>query len=158
MSDSNNKMSRKEKRQCRVSALQAVYAHELNGSDVSTTLAFLFEDKDNPNPAVIRYAGILARLTLNNREKMDEYIVNRSKNWDINRITLMDKLILRLSLTEMLLVDDVPPKVSISEGVEIAKDFSTKDSSGFVNGILDSVYNDFMKGKILAKEFDGNIN
>jgi N utilization substance protein B len=70
----------------------------------------------------------------------------------------MDKLILRLSLTEMLLVDEIPPKVSIAEGVEIAKDFSTKDSSSFVNGILDSVYNDFMKGKLLLEELDGDIN
>ena len=158
MSNSNNKMSRKEKRRCRVAALQAVYANELHGSDINTTLAFIFEEKENPNPDVIRYAGKLAHLTLDNSEKMDQYIINRSKNWDINRITLIDKLILRLSLTEMLLVEDIPPKVSIAEGVEIAKDFSTKDSSGFVNGILDSVYNDSIKGKILLEQLDGNIN
>jgi N utilization substance protein B len=152
----NSKMTRKEKRRCRVAALQAVYAQELNGSDMNTTLSFLFEENDNPN--VIKYASILARLTLKNSEKMDSYIVNRSKNWDINRITLMDKLILRLSLTEMLLVNEIPPKVSIAEGVEIAKDFSTKDSSSFVNGILDSVYNDYMKGKILLEELNGDIN
>ena len=46
-----------------------------------------------------------------------------------------------MSLVEMLYIDDVPPKVSIAEGVEIAKEFSTKDSSRFVNGIVDAVYN-----------------
>jgi N utilization substance protein B len=52
-----------------------------------------------------------------------------------------------MALVEMVYVDDVPPKVSIAEGVEIAKQFSTADSSGFINGILDSVYNETIKGK-----------
>ena len=52
-----------------------------------------------------------------------------------------------MAITEMLYIDEVPPKVSITEGVEIAKQFSTEDSSGFINGILDSVYNEIIKGK-----------
>ena len=55
---------------------------------------------------------------------------------------------MRIALVEMIYVDDVPPKVSIAEGVEIAKLFSTDDSSGFINGILDSVYNKKIKGKV----------
>ena len=79
--------------------------------------------------------------------KLDEIIKERSKNWDINRITLIDRIILRMSLAEMLYEKQVPPKVSITEGVEIAKEFSTQDSSGFINGILDSVYNELCKTK-----------
>ena len=52
-----------------------------------------------------------------------------------------------MSLAEMLYEKQVPPKVSITEGVEIAKEFSTQDSSGFINGILDSVYNELCKTK-----------
>ena len=52
-----------------------------------------------------------------------------------------------MALAEMMYVDQVPPKVSIAEGVEIAKQFSTEDSSSFINGILDSVYNEIIKGK-----------
>ena len=55
----------------------------------------------------------------------------------------MDKLILRLVIAEILFIDHVPPKVSMAEGIEIAKTMSTKDSSAFVNGILDSFYNDW---------------
>ena len=72
----------------------------------------------------------------------------RSTNWDKNRITLIDKLIIRNSLSEMLYIEHVPPKVSIAEGIEIAKTMSTKDSSGFVNGILDSFYNDWKDNKV----------
>ena len=71
-----------------------------------------------------------------------------NEEWDLNRIALIDKLILRMSLSEMLYIEEVPPKVSITEGVEIAKEFSTNDSSRFVNGILDSIYNDLINGKI----------
>jgi N utilization substance protein B len=78
---------------------------------------------------------------------VDELIKNRSKNWDFDRITLIDKLILRMALVEMIYVDEVPPKVSIAEGVEIAKQFSTDDSSSFINGILDAVYNEIVKKK-----------
>jgi N utilization substance protein B len=79
--------------------------------------------------------------------EIDKLIISRSKNWDFDRITLIDKLILRMALAEMMYVDEVPPKVSIAEGVEIAKQFSTEDSSSFINGILDSVYNEIIKGK-----------
>ena len=78
---------------------------------------------------------------------MDEIIKNRSKNWDFDRITLIDKLILRMALVEMLHMEEVPLKVSIAEGVEIAKQFSTEDSSSFINGILDAVYNEMVKKK-----------
>ena len=74
--------------------------------------------------------------------ELDQLIKERSKNWNFSRITLMDKLILRMSLLEMIYISEVPPKVSIAEGVEIAKEFSTQDSSSFINGILDSIYNE----------------
>ena len=77
-----------------------------------------------------------------NKEYVDELIQARLNNWDMSRLALIDKLILRMSTAEMFFMDEVPPKVSIAEGVEIAKIFSTKDSSSFVNGILDAIYND----------------
>jgi len=89
----------------------------------------------------------LSNLIFMHAVEIDKLIISRSKNWDFDRITLIDKLILRMALAEMMYVDEVPPKVSIAEGVEIAKQFSTEDSSSFINGILDSVYNEIIKGK-----------
>ena len=91
-------------------------------------------------------------MAIDNRESSDDLIEARLKNWEMKRVSLMDKLILRLEISEMLHVESVPPKVSIVEGVEIAKIFSTDDSSRFVNGILDSVYNDSLKGLIKLKK------
>jgi len=97
---------------------------------------------------IVEYALIITKLSLLHAEKLDSEIILRSTNWDKNRITLIDKLIIRNSLSEMLYIEHVPPKVSIAEGIEIAKTMSTKDSSAFVNGILDSIYNDWKDNKI----------
>ena len=92
------------------------------------------------------YALEIFKVTKKNTETFDKEIISRSENWDSNRITLMDKLILRMVMAEIMYIDHVPPKVSIAEGIEIAKTMSTEDSSAFVNGILDSFFNDWSKG------------
>tara|TARA_Y100000588_G_scaffold367735_1_gene434795 strand:+ start:207 stop:851 length:645 start_codon:yes stop_codon:yes gene_type:complete len=104
-----------------------------------------FEDY---SAVIVEYALEVTKLSLMHSEKLDLEIISRSTNWDKNRITLIDKLIIRNSLSEMLYIEHVPPKVSIAEGIEIAKTMSTKDSSGFVNGVLDSFYNDWKDDKI----------
>ena len=137
----------KQKRQARIITLQAIYAHEFNGSNLDDTCEFMLDEGNPPIENVIKYGKQLSNLIFQHAVKIDRLIKNRSKNWDIDRITLIDKLILRMALVEMIYVDEVPPKVSIAEGVEIAKQFSTEDSSSFINGILDAVYNEMLKKK-----------
>ena len=146
-------MPRKEKRLARIIALQALYAHEVAETEPGNAIATIVEElAESPSADVISYGGKLARLAIDNCESSDDLIEARLKNWEMKRVSLMDKLILRLGISEMLHVESVPPKVSIVEGVEIAKIFSTDDSSRFVNGILDSVYNDSLKGLIKLKK------
>ena len=137
----------RQKRQARIITLQVIYAHELQGSDLDDTCNSMMDAEKPPSEDVIKYGKQLSNLILMHAVEIDKLIVSRSKNWDFDRITIIDKLILRMALAEMLYVDEVPPKVSIAEGVEIAKQFSTEDSSSFINGILDSVYNEIIKGK-----------
>ena len=137
----------KQKRQARIITLQSIYAHELKGSNLDDTCAFMLDEGNPPIENVIKYGKQLSNLIFQHAIEVDEIIKNRSKNWDFDRITLIDKLILRMALVEMIYVDEVPPKVSITEGVEIAKQFSTEDSSSFINGILDAVYNEIVKKK-----------
>ncbi|MBT5078320.1 MAG: transcription antitermination factor NusB [Candidatus Marinimicrobia bacterium] len=147
MDKSFEDMTRKEKRLARVIALQALYAHEVAETEPGNAIATIVEElEESPSADVITYGGKLTRLAIDHRESSDGLIEARLKNWEMKRVSLMDKLILRLEISEMLHEDSVPPKVSIVEGVEIAKIFSTDDSSRFVNGILDSVYNDSLKG------------
>ena len=143
------KLNSQQKRQARIVSLQAIYARELQGSELDDTCDFMIDVDKPPSDKIIKYGKQLSNLIFMHSKELDKLIISRSKNWDFDRITLIDKLILRMALVEMVYVDDVPPKVSIAEGVEIAKQFSTEDSSGFINGILDSVYNDTIKGKTL---------
>ena len=91
--------------------------------------------------SIRKYAMKLTNKCLDYNEELDDLIISKSSNWDISRIAIIDRIIIRLALTEMLYFDDIPAKVSIVEAVEISKEYSTDDSSSFINGILDSIYN-----------------
>jgi len=142
-------MNRKDKREARVLALKVVYANEVSNVEPESILFYLADELNlvQSNPIIV-YSQNLIKLSIDNKSQIDEIIISHSKNWDFNRIALIDRLILRIELAEMLFVEDIPHKVSIAEGVEIAKEYSTDDSGGFVNGILDAVYNNIVKGKV----------
>ena len=91
------------------------------------------------------FAEPLIRGTLEHRDELDEKIKHFAKNWDLHRMAVVDRNILRLAIFEMLYRDDIPPIVSINEAVDIAKKFSTEDSGKFVNGILDKVKGELMR-------------
>ena len=120
----------------------------LNDEDVDSIVESVNKFQSNLNKYkknIQAYALELFKISNKHIEEFDQEIISRSQNWDSTRITLMDKLILRLVMTEILYIEHVPPKVSMAEGIEIAKTMSTEDSSAFVNGILDSFFNDRSK-------------
>lgn len=91
------------------------------------------------------FADPLIKGTLQYRAEVDAVITKHAKNWDIGRMAIVDRNVLRLAIFEMLHRDDIPPVVSINEAVDIAKKFSTDDSGKFVNGILDKVRGELMR-------------
>ena len=161
-------MNRTEKRISRSLSLQIYYAcvmSQTHPNEILNHMKLLLEDKeivdnfymngspiDNSesilNENIINYSYKLVESTINKSEEIDQLIIKKLKNWDLKRIALIDKLILRLALTEMLFFEDIPHKVSIVEGVEIAKIYGNNESSRFINGVLDSVYNDLNKENI----------
>jgi len=134
----------------RTTALQTLYACELSGNDPGLILDHIKTEHfdDDYSIEILEYSGQLARITINRANILDEMINCRSKFWGADRIALMDRLVIRMAIAEMFYIEDVPPLVSISEAVEIAKEFSTEESGRYVNGILDSIYKDFVSGKI----------
>tara|TARA_B100000945_G_scaffold256047_1_gene213414 strand:- start:666 stop:1097 length:432 start_codon:yes stop_codon:yes gene_type:complete len=143
-------MTKEEKRKSRVVALQALYAFHISSTTIDQLLDYIKSNEESEE--IIAYAKSLSMLAIDNLENIDAYIVKNAHNWEFDRISLIDKLVLRLSLAEMIYEDSVPPKVSIVEGVEIAKEFGTENSGSFVNGILDSVYNKIVN----SEEKDNN--
>lgn len=84
-------------------------------------------------------ANELLRLAYAAREESDQWLIRHAKHWDLKRLALVDRNILRLAVYEML-SGKTPPKVAISEALRLAQEFSTAESPRFVNGILDAVY------------------
>ena len=137
-------MDRDQKRKARIFALKMAYAYEMTnqgGSLVDDNINIDNSLNDQSEDIAI-YSKKIVNTCVENIKDIDSLITSKSANWDINRIAFIDKIIIRLGLTEMMYFDEVPPKVSIVEAVEISKEFSTKDSSSFINGILDSIYNE----------------
>jgi N utilization substance protein B len=75
----------------------------------------------------------------------NDMIKSHLQNWEFDRVAQIDQVLLRMGICEIFYMDDIPLKVSISEMVEISKVYSTEESSGFINGILDAVYKEFQQ-------------
>jgi len=130
-----------ERRQAREFVVQVSYAHEIQDDNFDQTFNLL-ADNSELSEDLLKFARQLLNGIMAHRQEFDKLIASKSRNWDLTRIALIDRLILRMALTEFFYFKDIPPKVSISEAIEIAKVFSTEESSSFVNGILDAILND----------------
>jgi N utilization substance protein B len=104
-----------------------------------------------------QFANDLINKVLIHNKELDEKIMERVANWEMNRIALIDRLLLRMGICEILYLPDIPPKVSINESIEIAKDFSTAGSGKFINGILDAILSDEKKSGKLNKTGRGLV-
>jgi transcription antitermination protein NusB len=91
------------------------------------------------------FAETLVKGVLEHREELDQQISQYAQNWDLHRMAVVDRNVLRLAIYEMLHREDIPPIVSINEAVDIAKRFSTEESGKFVNGILDKIRGELLR-------------
>ena len=86
-----------------------------------------------------RFTEQLINGVFDNLEEIDHQIKEHSHNWKLNRMSSVDRNILRIAIFELLFCDEIPPKVSINEAIEIAKTYGDKNSPAFINGILDQI-------------------
>lgn len=142
------KQGRRQAREC---VLKALYAQNYTQDRMEVVVQDVM-DHENLDKEFQAFARKLALKTHVRAEEFDEMIRSRSEHWDFQRIAMLDKLVLRIAICEMLYFDDIPPKVSISEAIEIAKNYSTDNSGRFVNGILDAILGDLKKeGRIFIE-------
>ncbi|HQE91108.1 MAG TPA: transcription antitermination factor NusB [Verrucomicrobiota bacterium] len=164
-----------KRREARERAVQFLFQYDLNpGEDLPAALAHFWESQraaaiaedkggatwgqpqELPPPTVeeleVRaFAEPLIQGALQHRNEVDAVIRKHARNWELHRIAVVDRNILRLAIYEMLYREDIPPVVSINEAVDIAKKFSTQDSGKFVNGILDQVKGELMRPARIAQ-------
>ncbi|HKI77037.1 MAG TPA: transcription antitermination factor NusB [Ignavibacteriaceae bacterium] len=126
-----------KRRIVREKVLQILYANEMNPDSLQANVDGMLSDVSDQ--ADKQFAKDLVNRVIINNDVLDDKIKMRVANWEMNRIALIDKLLLRMGICELIYFPDIPPKVSINEAIEIAKLFSTSGSGKFINGILDAI-------------------
>ena len=139
----------------REKVLQVLFAYEMNQDSLKFSMDELLSDISNI--ADREFANSLIDRTRQHTNELDEMIKGRVSNWEINRIALIDRILIRIGICELLYFPDIPPKVSINESIEIAKEYSTAGSAKFINGILDAVLSREKKSGRLKKEGRGLV-
>ena len=119
-------------------ALKALYQWDLLGKDVEAQLDE-FCRTEAEDSEVASFALDLVKGCIEMAKTLDEHIGAAAENWDVNRMAVIDRTILRIGTYELAFREDIPPKVTINEAIDLAKKYSTESSGEFVNGILDKV-------------------
>ncbi len=112
-------------------------------------LSFNFQELISPDKW--EFAKELLRTTIEKKELTMEYIKPKLKNWDAERIAVLDMLLMRLGVCEFLFFETIPPKVTINEYIDLAKEYSTQQSGQFINGILDNIHKDLVREEKMHK-------
>ena len=129
---------RRAARQC---VLEALFAYQFSKNDTIDQLL-------SKNPGLKKNYGFIKSLfdfVLKNMKWTEDIIKSNLENWEIDRVAQIDKILLKMGICEIYFIDNIPPKVTITEMVEIAKIYSTDESPVFINGILDAVFKNHIK-------------
>lgn len=137
-------------------ALQVLFQFDLRGADYGAELgqsaAQMCGGEAQGDAEVQEFATRIVDGTLAHRGEIDERLQAVTRNWDLRRMANVDRNVLRLSIYELMYCRDVPPKVAINEAIDLAKKYSTANSGGFVNGILDRIRIDLEAQHRIAKD------
>jgi N utilization substance protein B len=126
-------------RKLRIATIQALFQFDVQGDDFADKTEEFLRTQELSDRDVTRTNALITLI----RERMGEIdglINGASEHWDLQRITPIDRAILRLAICELLFVEATPPKVAINEAIELAKTFGEAESPHFVNGLLDAIW------------------
>jgi transcription antitermination factor NusB len=131
----------RKRTQAREFALQILYQMDITGDqcDVALDNFWLAHVQENINNQVKDFTCALVKGVADNLEAINQKISRYATNWELQRMAVVDRNILRLGSFELIFRPDIPAKVSINEAVELAKKYSGQEAAKFVNGILDKV-------------------
>ena len=138
------------RRQARELAMQALFYMDIRKDASEETLEY-FCGCFCPSKKSRPFFRKLVNGVLETKGKIDALVERYSQNWNISRMSCVDRNVMRIAVYEMLFCDDIPPKVSINEAVDIGKKFGTQESGAFINGIMDSIRAKLVKEGSLKK-------
>lgn len=145
------------RRHAREQVMKALYARELAGGKPDHFIYTLIKPDLEADPTSLAFAETLFRRTIEQQNEADRIISTHAENWDLHRIAAIDRALLRMATCELLEFEDIPPKVSIDEAIEISKKYSTPKSGKFINGVLDSILMDLQREGRLQKSGRGLV-
>jgi N utilization substance protein B len=125
-------------------SLQILYQHDMVDAPVEQAIELFWRDVQAPRE-VYDFCRRLVFGVLAHQEQIDRLLSQYSENWSLERMTGVDRNVLRIATYEILCCDEIPKNVTINEAVEIGKRFGTEDSGAFVNGIIDKIARDHKK-------------
>ena len=129
------------RRDAREAAVQYLYQREVHGDESDSNLEDFYQFR-GLSPSGRKFCEELLKVWMIHRVEIDDAIRAHAKNFEFNRLSAVDRNVLRIASHEILYCPDTPPAVAINEAIEIAKKYSTADSGKFVNGVLDSIRKD----------------
>jgi N utilization substance protein B len=138
------------RRQARELAMQALFYMDMRKDASEETLKY-FCGCFCPSKKSRPFFKKLVNGVIGTRGQIDALVERFSQNWNISRMSCVDRNVMRIAVYEMLYCDDIPPKVSINEAVDIGKKFGTQESGAFINGIMDSIREALVKEGTLLK-------
>jgi N utilization substance protein B len=141
-----------QRRKAREVALQVLYELDVQEIALREAIDLFWANFDAPEEAR-KFSTLLIEGTWNDREKIDALISGSSENWTISRMSRVDKSILRMAVYELLHCQDIPPKVTLNEAIDLGKVYGSENSGAFINGILDALY-----GELRKKDEDQDID
>lgn len=137
--------------------MQAVYAFTVGSDDADHVIRTVIDSQMEDDKEGRSFATTLFLRMLDTQTEAEQLVETYTKNWELSRIALIDRIVLRMAIAEMMHFQDIPPKVTINEAIEVAKKYSTERSGQFVNGILDAVLVDLRTEGRLKKTGRGLI-
>lgn len=130
----------RKRTKAREEALKILYQAEITRRSIESANDYYWTQKEKYDKTVRMFAGRIIEGVEQNLEEIDGKISTYATNWQLKRMAIIDRNILRMGVYELVYAEDIPPKVSINEAVELAKKFGDTESSKFVNGILDKIH------------------
>ena len=128
--------------------MQVLFHLEFSPGDPDEVFQLICENF-RPSRSIRPFAKMLLLGVCENKDYLDGLIRKSSKNWRLERMSHVDRNLLRLATYELLYMREIPPKVSINEAVELGKKYGKEDSGAFINGVLDDIFKNLKKNGVI---------
>ena len=132
------------RRRSRESALQVLYQLDITKQNASRTFT-QSQDYFSPNEKEDEFAQRLVLGVMEHFEEIDRLIEEYSENWRLDRMSIIDRNLLRVAIFELLYCEEIPPKVTLNEAIDLGKRYGSDESGSFINGILDRIQNEAIR-------------